>query len=495
MSITLKYPQTMSINGTTIEGVIPGYTTLEVKGREPYDREITTILIKTQDGERFRRRRLNKRTLTVRFLLEASTPTQNMVLYEHLNSLLDFEEAKLIFADEPDKYYVGTSAKATMDYINAAVSTGTITIQCSDPYKYKTTENTVTASNGSASFNYDGTIPAYPVLEITAASNLGFIGIADESGNMIQIGDPLEEGANGTDSFDAEKSTTNVTASPPSSWTTNSLGTLASSGNTHSQTGTVNTGTIEGATAVKTNSYGSGSKWHGPSLCYTISAPAVNATLSWKHLCYAANNNQLGNFHAELQTASGEPIAAVAIYRNTKGSKTAKVDMYIAGSRKKSFSFTMSKTNDISGTNGGVSSIDKFGDTITFKIGPKVFTLTDSSIADLTVGKVGFWFGKWSSTTALAQNCLYSATVISHSTQVETYAQVPNKFQTGDVITVDCGEGMVYLNGVPSEGLGALGNDYETFTLTPGANTIGFACSDWASSAPTYKVKYREAYI
>ena len=42
MSISLRYPQTMTINGTSIESIITGYTTLEVTGREPFDREITT---------------------------------------------------------------------------------------------------------------------------------------------------------------------------------------------------------------------------------------------------------------------------------------------------------------------------------------------------------------------------------------------------------------------------------------------------------------------
>lgn len=488
--------EAMKWNGVYFENVISGYRTLYVRGRESIDTEITDVVVGRVSGARYRRKRDSVRVLRVGYQIISASDAAFRNAFNKLNEYLDAEEAEIIFADESDKYFIGTKVNSGAPRAGTNSITAEIEIQCSDPYKYSDEETEVTATNGVVSFNYDGTHPAWPVLEITCASNLGFAGAADDNGHVIQIGDPLEEGVDGTDSFDEDKSITNVTATPPSSWSVNALGGLVNSGNAHSQTGTINTGTIEGATAVKANSWGTNNnKWHGPSICYNITTPVKNATLSWKCLIYASSNNQLGNFHAELRTASGASIAAVAFYRNSKGKKTALYDLYINGSRKKSVSFTMDKANSITGTKGGVCSIDKFGDTVTFNLGNKVYTLTDAAIADLTVGKVGFWFGRWNATTVLAANCVYSATVISHSNNAESYEKVPNKFQTGDVITVDCGEGTVYLNGVPKEGIGALGNDYETFTLQPGVNNIAFSCSDWAASAPTYKVKFRKAYI
>lgn len=493
--------EAMKWNGVYFENVIPGYRTLYVRGRESIDTEITDVEVGRVSGARYRRKRDSVRVLRVGYQIISASDTAFRNAFNLLNQYLDAEEAKIIFADESDKFFTGTKVSCGSPRPGTNAITAEIEIQCSDPYKYSEAETEVTATSGVASFNYDGTHPAYPVLEITCASNLGFAGAADDTGNVIQIGDPLEEGADGTDSFDGDKSVTDVTSTPPTTsngWTLNGLGAVDhASSNAFNQTGTVNTGTIEGSTAVKTNSWGSGSAWHGPSIVYNIATPAKNATLSWKQLMYASSTSQLGNFHAELETASGQSIASASLYRNSKGSKTAKIDLYIAGKHKKSVSFTMDKTNTYTGTKSGVNSIDKFGDTITFHLGTKVYTLTDASIEDLTVGRAGFWFGRWASSTVLAANCVYSATVISHSgsENIKTYTDVPNKFQPGDVITVDCGEGTVYLNGVPKEGIGALGNDYETFTLKPGVNNIAFSCSDWATTAPTYKVKYRKAYI
>ena len=64
-------------------------------------------------------------------------------------------------------------------------------------------------------------------------------------------------------------------------------------------------------------------------------------------------------------------------------------------------------------------------------------------------------------------------------------------------MVADCKNGDIYLNGVLSPELGALGNDWEGFCLTPGLNQIGFAYSDWVTEkyAPTLKVRYREVFL
>jgi hypothetical protein len=43
--------------------------------------------------------------------------------------------------------------------------------------------------------------------------------------------------------------------------------------------------------------------------------------------------------------------------------------------------------------------------------------------------------------------------------------------------------------------LGALGNDWEDFVLTPGLNQIGIACSEWVENAPAMKVRYRDVFL
>ena len=62
-------------------------------------------------------------------------------------------------------------------------------------------------------------------------------------------------------------------------------------------------------------------------------------------------------------------------------------------------------------------------------------------------------------------------------------------------MVADCKDGEITLNGVDKPSLGALGNDWEGFTLKPGDNHIAATWSSWASGAPELEMRYREVFI
>ena len=100
--------EALNFNGVYFENVIPGYRTLYVSGREMIETEITDLDTEIMDGSRYRRKRYKPRTITVGYQLIAKSNAEFRNAYNKLNLLLDVAEAKLIFLDEPDKYYVGT---------------------------------------------------------------------------------------------------------------------------------------------------------------------------------------------------------------------------------------------------------------------------------------------------------------------------------------------------------------------------------------------------
>lgn len=104
--------EALNFNGVYFENVIPGYRTLYVSGREMIETEITDLDTEIMDGSRYRRKRYKPRTITVGYQLIAKSNAEFRNAYNKLNSLLDVAEAKLIFLDEPDKYYVGTKVNA-----------------------------------------------------------------------------------------------------------------------------------------------------------------------------------------------------------------------------------------------------------------------------------------------------------------------------------------------------------------------------------------------
>lgn len=100
--------EALSIDGVWLEDVVPGYRTLYVSGRELLAQEITLKEVGARNGALFQRRRYPERVITVGYQLIAATNAAFRSAFNQLCRLLDVEEARLIFADEPDKFFIGT---------------------------------------------------------------------------------------------------------------------------------------------------------------------------------------------------------------------------------------------------------------------------------------------------------------------------------------------------------------------------------------------------
>ena len=100
--------EAIKFNGVWLDEVIPGYRTLQVSGRESTTSEITDTDVDSRDGNIYQYTRYLPRTITVVFQLMARDSQDFRESFNRLNALLSPEQAKIIFADEPDKYFVGT---------------------------------------------------------------------------------------------------------------------------------------------------------------------------------------------------------------------------------------------------------------------------------------------------------------------------------------------------------------------------------------------------
>lgn len=252
------------------------------------------------------------------------------------------------------------------------------------------------------------------------------------------------------------------------------------------------------------SSYGSyANKWHGPCMTKTIGADAAGVvgakdfTLTYKQKMCISATNQLGAFEAMICDNANKNIAGVRINKGSAGN-SANMMFYVNNAQVYSTTIDMSYNNANFGskeTAVKTSTITKSGSTITFNVAGIVKTFTNSTIANLVATKITYSFEQYSTYAVLAYNGLYWSKFVKNN--CDTFKDIPNKFTANDVVEVDCKNGEIRLNGVLTPGLGALGNDFETFVLTPGLNQIGVACSEWVSDAykPTYKVRYREVFL
>jgi len=249
------------------------------------------------------------------------------------------------------------------------------------------------------------------------------------------------------------------------------------------------------------------SKWHGAAITRAVPADAAGEvgasdfTLTYKQkMCIGDSQNavaQMGAFQVQLVDSSGANVAGVRIHKNKSGT-WASLLYYVNGVKVYGTTTSLAYNNKAFGSSESAvqtSTITKSGGKVTFSIGGIKQTFTDDTITDTKVAHVTFVFENYSDATPLAYNGLYWAKFVKNN--CNTLKEIPNKFSANDVVEADCKSGEIRLNGVLSPELGALGNDWEEFTLTPGLNQIGISYSNWLTGeyVPTFKVRYREVFL
>lgn len=537
--------EALKINGAYLENKVTGYRTLYVKGREMLAPDIETYETGVRDGSTLQSKRFPARTITVGYQLIASSAEAFRAAFNALNAALDVEEAELIFADEPDKFFIGTPFGRGDVPAGRNAITGEFDILCADPFKYSCTEYEVTPTldDGTTfAIQYNGTYRSYPTLVaefadedddtaggLTGSGDCGYVAFLSDDAAIIQLGDPDEPD---TENYAKSQTLTkqiftSYNATVASKWPINT-------GRTSSSAVTA-TGTVvaskdaENIRMLVANSYGTGTEWHGPSITRTIPADASghvgakNFRLSYKQrMCMGQgkkDTKQRGLFQCLLVNVSGSKrtiVAGLSVNKNKTG-KQALLKLYVNGKtvhtqyidltyHNKYFGYKKVVTEKIKKKGKVIkkkriiqpvlsSTIRKYGKTVTFNIGGIKKAFKVSAIANTEVHEITFLMGKYASVTPLTYNGLFWTKFISDS--CETFRDIPNKFSAGDVVEADCEDGEIYLNDARAPELGALGNDWETFYLEPGTNQIGVAWSDWvpAGSAPNCKIRYREVFL
>ena len=180
------YPaEALNFNGIYFEDEIEGYQTLSVSGREALEAEVDYIETKARHGAKYRSSRYLPRVITVRYKIRAKDSSDLIEKYNRLNYLLGVEEAKLIFRDEPDKFWIGTRRNLTPPEGGLLTTTGEIEFYCADPFKYSVKEYEAAAVNNSISIRYNGTQPNPPTFRVLAHGDVALIELLKDTARVV----------------------------------------------------------------------------------------------------------------------------------------------------------------------------------------------------------------------------------------------------------------------------------------------------------------------
>ena len=475
------------INGSYLESIVPGFTTLYVKGREPLDLDLRSASINSRDGDIYQGRRIKGRTLEILFSLTAATPAAYSVAYNKLKGeLYKVKESQLIFDDEPGCYFIGTYETINVKYTAGQPANGSIFIFCADPFKYSTTETTITAVNGTITATYNGTYPAHPkLIARSTGHDCGFYGFTKD-GLTIRVGNPDEQDQE-------EVPTDTATAlieqnfgsnySPYTGWMA-SLARLLYGYKTDSQGVTSATDYIYALPGYPEEP----NYYYGPALGTLVPA-SPNFELSFVNW-FEPSGNQGGGFDIYINNSGGGNVCGVSIYRNKNG--RVMWSMIVKGNIVKGGSYSLAD-NPFKGA-WRTQTITKSLGTVTFNLGGVAFTVTDPDLASHSydAANISFVFYRQPGADTIgANNALKSITLRGFA---NTWQDVANKIPQYGNVAVNTANGRITLNGTEALGLGVITNNFEDFTLTPGSNTITCEASDWVDDA-NYAMTYREAYL
>lgn len=489
--------EAMSYNGTYIEDEIAGYRTLYTSGRELLVSELQTGEINGIDGARYLGRRRPIRTIKVGYQLIADSPAEFRDKFNKLNQLLSAEQVHIIFADEPDKYFIGTKTGNTEIEPGMLAVTGEIEITCTDPYKYSTTLKEFAAQLVddvlTLPIENNGTEPCAVSYTIENKAENGFIGIVCDKG-ALQLGSPEEVDG---EHFEGSEILCNLTDWP---------GTKTSESGMHpayNYQGTVKKiNNVNGlnVTGLVINSFGTRQEgtWNGACSELILPADSTGAIGAKNFYCWMCHwfmtgvLGQTGEQGIAFLTTDNKFICGVQIVKSDAVGNDAYIEYFVNGKIRRQIHFQPTVYDSDNPFNGrGANDVLKEGDTVRFYWWGSYFSFSDPEIKDMECTKIQVTFDNYGNRDSYVSVNAISEIQFSKM-NVDGWRDVPNRYNAGDTIVIDGSESKVFVNDMYRPQDEVIGSQY--FKVDSGTTNVQVVVSDWCATKPTVKATIREVW-
>lgn len=491
--------EALQINGAYIENEIEGYRTLYVIGRELTEEEITELQIGMMDGSEYRGRRTISKTITVGYQILSDSPEQFREQFNKLNAILRQEKAKIIFADEPDKYFIGTKSDARDVPEGRLNVTGEFSIYCCDPRKYSTVEKSFQASVNEEGILEEtiinnGTEEVPVSYEIIHNHENGFIGIVSEYG-AIQLG-KIDE----VDAVPAQKSEVLFRCESAEEFLSEfTVGEgIFDKNYDYGRNGTWGSVSLEGKKWLCLDNVGTGSSWHGAIMKKDIPADssgvkgAKNFTCQFTMWFETGKVPQTGAIEVVLADSANKQLASMHIVKSSTNSNICNAKFQVGSVEKGKVQYEPGYWSYTA--KGGVIKIKKSGDTFEFHFAGKKYSYRDSSLKDKEAYSVSISAIQYSSRgKGNLVTHMYFGDLYFQKDNVDYLKDIPNRYPEKSVVYIDGQTTKVYTDGIPSQQDEVKGSKY--FKVPPGETKIQFYHSDFSDPPPTVEARIREAYL
>ena len=491
--------EALQIDGTYIENLIDGYRTLYVTGRELLGSEISEREIDLVDGSEYTGKRDTTRSITVGYQLLCTSPREFQEKFNKLSGILNKEQAKLIFADEPDKYFIGTKSSVGDVEPGRLNVKGEFTFYCCDPRKYSAAEKSFTAHQESGYQTLtivNGGTESVPVsYDITHNHENGFIGIASKYG-AIQLG-KIEEA-------DGEDYKASEILSDGYNLFQDDHGTSYQNPENTTQ-GTLEVRDVAGYSVMALKGgQATNRHWNGGMKTMVIPADSEGRRGAKNFYCYTQHwfetglMGQTGAQTIAFLTGKNEVICSMSINKSDATGNTARIEWFAPGNtllRREEFQPTAYQGNPFNLKMGCHNDFLKEGEKLRIFWYGSYMERNIPEIKDMECEKIQIWIGQWGDRNLTNQYVThnYLKSIRFRKDNVDKYKDVPNRYRAGDVVSIDGESTKVYVNGMPAKGDEINGSNYPK--VPPGTTEVQFCYSSFSSPPPHIKAKIREVYL
>ena len=401
---------------------------------------------------------------------------------------------KLIFSDEPNLYYNAIlNGEPTLDeeYLQ---SSGIITFIVPDGIAHSTIQKTFQASLNhervmEMTISNTGTESVPVDYEIKHNHENGFIGIVSEYG-VIQLGH-----VNEMDMEEKEKSEYLLNYRQASQYDAMRSGSGIFFDPSYGKSGTFGTYNYDNKTWVSLASAGVGSGWHGAAR--TIDLPpdqtgfsgSANFAMQGKVWFRPTATNQCGIIEYCIADKNGRHLASARVAKWDPVTDTALLILCVNGKEMKRVEFN-SALSELFVHNRGDFYIFKSGKKIIFCFGG-LYDFNIPEIEKMEAKTVSVFIGQRDNYPVIPK--MYLNYLVFRKDKVKTWLDIPNRYPSGSIVTIDGKSRKVYMDGIQRAADEVRGSKY--FNVPPGETKIQFYYSNFCSPPPTITAKIQEAYL
>lgn len=486
----------VQLNGKWLSEEVPGFTVLSIEGRELLEKDLQTETTKGVDGSMFVRSRYPARTLKIEFFIRALTNEERGERYNKLASLLYGDEQKIIFSDEPDKYFVGSVTKSGAKEIQ---------FLCSDPFKYSTVMKKFPLANNKFSIVNLGSTEVPIRYEIGFPSDCGYCSF-NESKGTLELGN-REEADKARTTGDEVLLTWDDFVSADYDRTgsdTSSDGYAATYRYPHNMKKVTAKGAGTGAVQKDYLELDRSTGEHaGTWVCGSKKVLSIpddsnddSEALEWRLFFFnwfeTGQFGQTGEQSIAVLDSDNKIIGEFTIYKTDTAGNTVVVAFTTKNGKVKTFETTGGWWEPYGGGNRGYGEMVKRDNWVQFYYNGGYYKFYDDGLKTRKAAKIRI---------TIADNLCNSKPVsINRISDIDFtkynvvgYEDVENTFKKDDKLIVDGEERKTYLNNIYRPDLEILGSKF--VQAKPGVTEVSLALSSWFTGSVTANAYIRERWL